>query len=171
MLSTVPNYFLLLITLLVQQRSDSTYSQHIAAARVTAPAVAEQHLQHALALLHGHPDAHYLLARNAVRLRQPDAAVAHLRTIAAMGLSYDASRDTTFASLHDRADFKQVIAEMSANRQPRGQSATLATFDDPDLLTEDVAYDASAKCSTSAASTDAVSSSSRWMESRAYSPS
>ncbi len=123
------------------QHVDSTYRQHIAAARVSAPAAARAHLWKALMLLHGHPDVHYLLARNAVRLDQPDTAVAHLRTIAAMGMAYDAEDDTALARLHGRADFTTVVTAMTANRQPIGNATTVMTLDDPDLLAEDLAYD------------------------------
>jgi hypothetical protein len=118
------------------QGADSTYKDHIAAARASAPTVAQDHLVRALALLHGHPDAYYLLARNAVRLGRPEAAVSHLRTIAAMGLWYDAEHDTVFATLHDRADYKVVLAAMATNRLPLGHSTTVATLDDPNLLTK-----------------------------------
>jgi hypothetical protein len=127
------------------QRADSTYAQHIAAARVSTPAVAHEHLVRALALLHGHSDAYYLLARNAVRLGQPEAAISHLRTIAAMGLSYDIEHDSVLATLADRPDYQAVLVAMVANRQPLGHSTTVATLDDPDLLTEDVAYDPATK--------------------------
>jgi|HubBroStandDraft_6_1064221.scaffolds.fasta_scaffold12840_2 sugar lactone lactonase YvrE len=123
------------------QGTDSTYRQHIAAARVSTPVVAQEHLLKAFALLHGHPDAHYLLARNAVRLDQPDAAIGHLRTIVAMGLWYDAEHDSVLTPLHDRADFVAVLSAMAANRQPISHATTVVTFEDPDLLAEDLAYD------------------------------
>jgi hypothetical protein len=123
------------------QRADSTYHDHLAAARASSPDVARQHLLRALALLHGHPDVFYLLARNATALGQSEAAVGYLRTIAAMGLAYDADRDSTLAPLRSRADFKAVVAAMAANKQPISHATPVTTLDDPDLLTEDVAYD------------------------------
>ena len=123
------------------QRADSTYHDHLAAARTSTPAVAREHLLRALALIHGHPDVFYLLARNATALGQPEAAVGYLRTIAAMGLAYDADRDSLLAPLRGRADFKAVMAAMAANKTPVGHATTVSTLDDPDLLTEDVAYD------------------------------
>ena len=127
------------------QRADSTYKDHIAAAGASTPAVAHEHLVRALALLHGHPDAYYLLAQNAVRLGLPEAAVSHLRTIAAMGLWYDAEHDTVLAPLKDRADYQAVVAAMAANRLPLGHSTTVVTLSDPNLLTEDVAFDPATK--------------------------
>lgn len=86
-----------------------------------------------------------MLAHNAVRLGQPEAAVSHLRTIAAMGLWYDAEHDSVFAGLNGRADYKAVVAAMAANRLPLGHSTTVATLDDANLLTEDVAFDPATK--------------------------
>lgn len=70
----------------------------------------------ALTLLHEHPDVLYLLSRNATVLRQPEAAVGYLRTIAAMGLSYAADSDSTLAPLKSRPDFVAVMSAMAANR-------------------------------------------------------
>ena len=123
------------------QRADSTYHDHLAAARASVPTVAREHLLRALALLHGHPDVFYLLAQNATAMGQPDAAVGYLRSIAAMGLVYNAERDSLLAPLRARADFSAVMAAMRANEKTVGRATTVATFDDPDLLTEDVAYD------------------------------
>jgi hypothetical protein len=131
----------LFLLLALLQQPDSTYHDHIAAARASAPPVAREHLLRALALLHGHPDVFYLLARNATLMGQPEAAVGYLRTIAAMGLAYRADSDSTLAPLRSRADFRAVVAAMAANKSPIGHATTVSTLDDPDLLTEDVAYD------------------------------
>jgi hypothetical protein len=103
--------------------------------------MAYPHLLRALELTNGHPDVLYLLARNALRRGQSDSAVARLRTVAAMGLSYEIDRDTALATLRGRTDFRVVLTAMAANGAPVGGAATAATMDDPDLLTEDVAYD------------------------------
>jgi hypothetical protein len=137
---------LLLIPLSIAraQQADSTWNQHIDAARVSDPATAHEHLVRALALLHGHPDVYYDLARNAVRLQQPEAAIADLKIITGMGLGWDGlDKDTVLAPLHGRPDFDAILAAMAANQLPIGHAVTVATFDDPDLLTEDVAYDPS----------------------------
>ena len=123
------------------QRADSTYHDHLAAARVSPPAIAREHLLRALALLHGHPDVFYLLARNATAMGQPDAAVGYLRSIAAMGLAYDPDRDSTLKALRGRPDFAAVVAAMAANKKPVGHATVVRALDDQDLLTEDVAYD------------------------------
>ena len=120
---------------------DSTYRDHLTAAQASDPARAYLHLLRALELTNGHPDVLYLLARNALRRGQSDSAVGRLRTIAAMGLSYEIDRDTALAILRGRDDFGAVLMAMTANRAPIGGAATAATMDDPDLLTEDVAYD------------------------------
>lgn len=127
------------------QHADSTYRQHLAAARASDPATAQAHLLRALELIHGHPDVVYFLARNAVQRGEPGTAIAYLRTIAAMGLAYPIDRDTTFASLGGREDFRAVRAAMMANHTPIGHSTTVATASDPDLLVEDVAYDPSTR--------------------------
>ena len=49
---------------------------------------AELHYRRALDLTHGHPDVAYLLARTEMHLNQPDAAIARLAVLAAMGLAY-----------------------------------------------------------------------------------
>jgi hypothetical protein len=125
----------------VSAQQDSTYRQHLAAARASDPVSAVPHLHRALALMHGHPDVFYLLARNAVRRGQPDTAVAYLRTIAAMGLAYPADRDTTFAELGERGDFRAALAAMAANGSSVSHATPVSAMSEPDLLTEDVAYD------------------------------
>lgn len=131
----------LLVLLALLRRPDSTYHDHLAAARASTPAVAREHLLRALALLHGHPDVFYLLARNATALGQPEVAVGYLRTIAAMGLAYAADSDSTLAPLEGRQDFVAVMSAMAANTQPIGHATPVSTLPEPDLLTEDVAYD------------------------------
>jgi hypothetical protein len=146
MLFAVSSRLILTLSLLVAsigraQHADSTYHDHIAAARASAPPAAREHLLRALALLHGHPDVFYLLARNATVMGQPEAAVGYLRTIAAMGLAYAADSDSTLAPLRTRPDFRAVMAAMATNKTPVGHATTVSTLDDPDLLTEDVAFD------------------------------
>src|SRR5581483_274413 len=131
----------LLLLIALGLHRDSTYHQHLAAARASAPAVAHQHLLRALELLHGHPDVLYMLARNATALGQPDSAVRYLRTIGAMGLAYDAAKDSALAPLLGRPDFTAVLSTMTANTKAIDHATTVLTLNDPDLLTEDVAYD------------------------------
>jgi hypothetical protein len=123
------------------QRADSTYHDHLAAARASAPAAAREHLLRALALLHGHPDVFYLLARNAAAMGQRDAAVGYLRTIGAMGLAYDVDGDSALALVSRHPGMAGVRTMMGLNRLPVGHAKPVATLDDADLLTEDVAYD------------------------------
>ena len=124
---------------------DSTYRDHITAAQAASAAgndtLARRHLIRALDLIHGHPDLYYLIARTEVRLRHPEAAVARLRTIAAMGLNYDAGRDSAFAPIRGRPDFAAVLRTMRHNDAPVGQSTVAFSFADTNLLTEDIAYD------------------------------
>jgi len=131
----------LLLLLALVQHPDSTYHDHLAAARASTPAAATPHLMRALGLLHGHPDIWYMLARNATQLHKPETAVAMLRKIAAMGLAYDAEKDSVFKPLRGRPDFIAVLSAMAANKKPIDHATTVGTLDDPDLLTEDVAYD------------------------------
>jgi hypothetical protein len=95
----------------------------------------------ALALIKGHPDVVYLLARSEARLGHADAAVGRLRTIAAMGLSYPIDQDTGFATLRGRADFAAVQASMAANRTAVSTATVAHVLTDTNMLAEDLAYD------------------------------
>lgn len=130
---------------LLGAQTDSTYRDHLNAAQTAHAAgndtSARRHLLRALDLIHGHPDVYYMLAREEVRLGHPEAAVGRLRTIAAMGLTYDAAHDSILAPIWQRSDFADVMRAMHHNDEPVGQSTVAYTLPDPDLLAEDMAYD------------------------------
>jgi hypothetical protein len=128
-------------------RGDSTYHDHLDAARAAELAnddsLARTQLLRALDLIHGHPDVVYLLARVETRLGHPDSAIARLRTIAAMGIAYDAAHDPMFESLHENAAFDTVVRAMDLNRRQIGASPVVLTLGDADALAEDMVYDGS----------------------------
>ena len=130
-------------------RRDSTYADHLAAARAAEltdnDSLARTQLLRALDLIHGHPDVIYLLARVETRLGAPDSAIARLRTIAAMGIAYDAAHDPVLTPLLNHRGFDTVVQAMEANRLPFGQSPVTLTLGDTDALAEDVVYDGSTR--------------------------
>lgn len=96
----------------------------------------------ALTMIKGHPDVVFLVARSEARLGHADAAIARLRTIAAMGLAYPVDDDSAFASLHGNKDFDAVRAAMNANRSAISTATPVHTLPDTNMLAEDLAYDA-----------------------------
>ncbi len=130
-------------------RADSTYRDYLDAARAAElandPTLARVQLLRALDLIHGHPDVQYLLARVETQLGHPDSAIARLRTIAAMGVAYDAAHDPMLVALRDRPGFDSVVQAMDVNRRQIGASPVVLTLADTDALAEDVAYDASTR--------------------------
>jgi hypothetical protein len=95
----------------------------------------------ALALMKGHPDVVYLIARSEARLGHADAAISRLRTIVAMGLAYPVGDDSAFATLHGKKEFDAVRAAMDANRSVVSTATVTHVLADTNMLAEDLAYD------------------------------
>lgn len=126
-------------------QGDSTYRDHLNAAQAAEAThdetAAHTHFLRALALIHGHSDVLYMLARNELRLGQPSAAVARLRTIAAMGIAYPADHDTAFKTLWTQPEFTDALRAMARDTTPIGHAGVVYTLPDRDFLAEDLAYD------------------------------
>jgi hypothetical protein len=90
----------------------------------------------------GLPASTYGLAQVAARQGNRAEAMRRLEAYAAMGLSRDASRDSSFAALRSNARFQAIAAKLGANAFPMSRATIAASLVDPALLTEDLAYDA-----------------------------
>ncbi len=127
------------------EAGDSTWRDHIAAASRSAgdPARYRHHLQRVHAELPGQPQVIWALATAEMKLGHPDSALAWLGRYAALGLSRDPASDSVLAPLTARSDYAPVAAALARNREPVDQAETAFTLHDPELVPEDVTYDAS----------------------------
>jgi hypothetical protein len=125
--------------------NDFSYNTAIAAGEKAEAAHNESEARddfiRALALVKGHPDVIFLIARTEARLGHADAAVARLRTIAAMGLAYPIEDDSAFATLRGQKDFEVVRSAMDANRSAISTATVAHALTDTNMLAEDLAYD------------------------------
>jgi len=92
-------------------------------------------------ILSGHPDTVFGMAKAEALLGHTAAALEWLDAYAAMGLVRDLSDQPDLASLRKADGFPAVLARLEANKRPRSRSIRAFTLADPDLLTEDIAYD------------------------------
>jgi sugar lactone lactonase YvrE len=93
-------------------------------------------------LLSGHPDTVFGMAKAEALLGHPAAALEWLDAYIAMGLVRDVADEPDLASLRKADGFAAVLARLEVNKRPRSRSVRTFTLPDPDLLTEDIAYDA-----------------------------
>lgn len=93
-------------------------------------------------LLPGNPRILYNLAAADARLDHQDAAFAELQELASAGLIYDFNADDDFAPLRGSAQFAAVLRQVEQNRKPVSHAVAVATLPEPDLLPEDITYDA-----------------------------
>ncbi|MBV8201330.1 MAG: hypothetical protein JOZ15_11970, partial [Acidobacteria bacterium] len=96
-------------------------------------------------LLSGHPDTVFGMAKAEALLGHNAAALEWLDAYAAMGLVRDLSGQPDLASLRQEQGFAAVSARLEANKLPRSRSVRAFALPDPDLLTEDIAYDPAAR--------------------------
>jgi len=96
-------------------------------------------------LLSGHPDTVLGIAKAEALLGHAAAALDWLDAYAAMGLVKDLVDQPDLTSLRQAPGFAAVLARIEANKRPRSRSARAFTLGDPDLLTEDIAYDPAAR--------------------------
>jgi len=89
-----------------------------------------------------HPVWLYNLACAAALRGDTAQALMLLDTVAALGFSFDAERDTDFAALRATASFRARNAALGANRTRVGRSEPAATLPGAGFLPEGVAYDA-----------------------------
>jgi hypothetical protein len=92
-------------------------------------------------LLSGHPDTVLGMAKAEALLGHQAAALEWLDAYAAMGLVRDLHDQPDLASLRQVDGFAAALARLAANQRPVARSVRAFTMPDPDLLTEDIAYD------------------------------
>src|SRR5262249_1158454 len=89
----------------------------------------------------GSSRAVYNLASVAAAQGDKDRAFKWLGIFVDMGQAIDLIRDPTFKILESDARFKQFTNRMQQNQQPVNHSTIAFKIPDPELLTEDIAYD------------------------------
>ena len=92
-------------------------------------------------ILSGNPDTVFGMAKAEALLGHPAAALEWLDAYAGMGLIRDVSDQPDLASLRKADGYAAVLARLEANKRPRSRSVRAFALPDPDLLTEDIAYD------------------------------
>ena len=93
-------------------------------------------------LMPGNPRIIYNLAASEALLGDGSAARAGLRNLAGMGLIYDFGADPDFATLRGSSAFDAVLKQVESNKKAIGHSSPAFTLAEPDLIPEDIAYDA-----------------------------
>lgn len=129
--------------------ADSTWTQHLLAARAALAAAddagARHHLLAVDSLVGGHTGAKSALATLAARGDDRDAALRWLRALAETGITRDLAADSAFARWRDDPEFRALAARLEANAAPVENATLVHVLDDPALLAEDVAWDARGK--------------------------
>lgn len=93
----------------------------------------------------GHLGSMSMLARIAARQGRTSDALRWLGDLAGTGLSARLAADTTFAALASDPRFRELIARFDSNAAPIARARVAHRLDDPELLTEDVAWDPEAR--------------------------
>jgi hypothetical protein len=101
--------------------------------------------QHLFDLLSGHPETVFAMAKAEARLGHAAAALDWLNAYAAMGLIHDFSAEPDLVSLYQADGFTAVRARIEANGRPVTHAVRVFALGDPDLLTEDIAWDPGAR--------------------------
>jgi sugar lactone lactonase YvrE len=114
-----------------------------AGCRQTTPAICRDSLGVLRALLPGHPGVALAFARAAHRAGDPASAMDALSVYARMGMSYDLPADTTFIALATHAGYDSLARRLADNAKLIAQSKPVHRFLNPELLVEDVVWDAS----------------------------
>jgi hypothetical protein len=96
-------------------------------------------------LLSGHPETVFAMAKAEARLGHAAAALDWLSAYAAMGLTHDFSAEPDLVSLYQADGFAAVRARIESNGRPVTHAVRAFALGDPDLLTEDIAWDPSAR--------------------------
>lgn len=97
------------------------------------------------ALLPGHPAVLYTLAAASMRLGDRDAALAALSQYADMHLAAAVTADANFRDLAGDSGFARILQRFGDNVAPIAHASRVHRFADPDLIAEDVAWDAPRK--------------------------
>ncbi|MCF7689441.1 MAG: hypothetical protein K9M98_09270 [Cephaloticoccus sp.] len=97
-------------------------------------------MQSAVVLRPNHPAYLYNLACVQSLGGHTDAALATLQSLADFGIYAPAAKDTDFAALTDRADFKTITAQFEQNLLPRGAAEEDFTLTEQMGLIEGIAF-------------------------------
>ncbi|MEQ1833756.1 MAG: endonuclease/exonuclease/phosphatase family protein [Candidatus Eisenbacteria bacterium] len=128
---------------------ETTYAQHLALGRAAARrderAAARHHLREVDAQCGGHTGAQAGLAALAARDGDREQASRWLGAIARSGIAHAFARDTSFARWADDPTFAALTTGFERNAQPHTTSRVRHELHDPELLAEDVVYDARGK--------------------------
>jgi sugar lactone lactonase YvrE len=101
------------------------------------------HLLRLEELLDGRADIVYRLAKVDAMLGNKVAALERLSIFSKSGLTFaDPASEAEFASLKDSPEFETMVARLKSAQGPRSASKTFLTVPGPDLIAEDIAYDA-----------------------------
>ena len=96
-------------------------------------------------LMPGNPRIAYKLATAETKLGNRVAALAALHNLAQAGLVYDFAADADFSALQDLGEFATIVKRVNDNRKPLTHSRPAFVLTEPDLIPEDIAYDARAQ--------------------------
>jgi hypothetical protein len=102
-------------------------------------------IQRLFELLSGHPDTVWAMAKAEALLGHPAAALDWLNAYAAMGLTHDFAAEVDLVGLRQVDGFAAARSRIDANRRPVSRSVRAFSLADPNLLPEDIAYDAGAR--------------------------
>jgi hypothetical protein len=126
--------------------ADSTWRAHAVAAESAYAAhdfaAYRAQLGELYVLLSGNPRVVYSLARAEARLGHPDSALRWLGVYAAMGLVRDVQSDSDLATVRTLSGFARIADRLAANARPVTHSVRTVALANPELLAEDVSYDA-----------------------------
>jgi hypothetical protein len=103
------------------------------------------HVSRLYELLSGHPDTVLGMAKAEALLGHTAAALEWLDAYAAMGLVREVVNEPDLASLRQAPGYAAARARLEANKRPQSRSVHAFLLLDPDLLTEDIAYDPAAR--------------------------
>lgn len=104
-------------------------------------AAAREKLLQLKPLMPGNPRIAYALAAAEARIGNRTAALAGLRNLGAMGLSFDLPAEESFAALRDTAEFKAAVQQIEESKKPATRASLAFTLAERDLIPEDIAYD------------------------------
>ena len=93
-------------------------------------------------LLPGNPRILYNMAASDAVLGNRQKALEELQHLADSGLIYALGTDSDFASLRNTPGYDAILRKMDHNHQPVAGATPVQTFGEPDLLPEDITYDA-----------------------------
>jgi sugar lactone lactonase YvrE len=92
-------------------------------------------------LMPGNPQIVYNLAASDAALGDALAALAELRNLAAMGLTYDFAADADLSPLRKSIEFAAILKQTAGNKKPVSHSTLAFPLAEPDLIPEDIAFD------------------------------